>query len=275
VNTLLAALILLSPAPAHRETLAEHLVAQLASRTNGNTSDFLITKTNQVYFHGTPSVVSNFWLRGVTNINATSVGRIAGSTFNVGACLSAVSPRHCITAAHVGAYPNQPAVWILDSGELYTNTVIAWTNSGDLMVCLMAQTNPCYYRVLPDITAKAQFNPALGPVPVAVRLHDASRNTPAVTSFVSGLRGNGSFGAFAWGQFTFGDYAAGDMGLVGDSSSAAICVINGESVLIGAAYTAQSCPTPGTAAANVNALMIALLPGYELSVYDLSKFPNL
>jgi hypothetical protein len=280
-GNLSASQILIVPTPVRVETLSEHLTSQLASRTNGGTFNFLEkddTGASQVYFNeGYPSVVTNFWLRGVTNILGQSVACKIGTNFWVTQCLMPVSPRHCITAWHTsqGDFLTRQFIWMLPGGGLYTNTATAITNLGnDLCVALMAQTNPTVFKVMGDISRKVKFTANYPNPPVCVRGRWASVPGP-VTTFVSGIQSQGTYGAYVFGQFKYGDYGhGGDIWNTGDSSTPAICVINGEAIFLGAAYTAQGSPWPGLQTNAVNAAMTALLPGYALQLADLSQWPD-
>jgi hypothetical protein len=274
--------VVISPPAPVLPWLGSHLAEQLASRTNGsfNFARKDGTGASQIYFyHGYPQLVTNFWLRDVTNYFSSSLGNIKGTNFGVGQCLTAITPRHCLTTTHTsGDLLNAPAVWLLADGSLYTNTPVAMTNYGtDTTVVMMAQTNPCWVKVLPDISRYVAFgNPAVPP-PFVVRGHYASQLGP-ITTFVSGLSGMGNFGIqYLVGRVTFGDYVRGDSWQVGDSSSPAFCVINNEAVLVGLASSIEYAECPGLNLTTANHLLAVLstnaaAPVYQITTADLTGF---
>jgi hypothetical protein len=279
------AIILLKPASAPAQTLADHMAAQLASRTTGNGFNFIGVKTNNSTLVGFPPVVAaDFWLRDVSNILASSHFYKSPTGWGVGACLSPISPRHCVATQHVtgnngNAYLTN--LWLLPDGTVYTNWIIAQTNlGGDLDVVLMAKTNCAWFQVLPDVTAKVVKNYAVGLPAVGVLMHHASLPNSYVTTFTAALTSPGQFG-HTWNNFQFGDYSQGYAQITGDSSSPTFVIIAGEAVLVDQTYTAaMSGPSPGVRIAEVNAAMqnLSLMnaaPIYSATLYDLSAFPNL
>ncbi|HEY5042165.1 MAG TPA: hypothetical protein VIK53_09195, partial [Verrucomicrobiae bacterium] len=273
-------------------SLADEMAAQLSSRIKGNTCDF-VSKTDQLYMMlpKQPKLNPKFWLRDVTNILATSIGGYnpywsvhQPSSWLVGACLSPVSPRHCIATTHVTGGAHDIHLWLLPNGSLYTNTIIASTNiGGDVTVCLMAKPNPTFYRVLPDISSKVsgmrtgnytKSKPAL-----AVLLHDDSQNTPYVTTFTAALLNCHAWCGHTTNQLEFGNYSLGYTQISGDSSSPILTVINNEAVFICQVYGPMSGPAPGMETNKVNAAMASLsknndAPVYQLTPYDVSAFPD-
>ncbi len=279
------AVILLKPATAASQTLADHLAAQLASRTNGNGFNFIGVKTNNSTLVGFPPVVAaDFWLRDVSNILASSHFYKTPSGWGVGACLSPISPRHCVATQHVtgnngNAYLTN--LWLRPDGTTYTNWIIAQTNlGGDLDVVLMANTNCAWFQVLPDVSAKVVKNYARGLPAVGVLMHHASRPTSYVTTFTAALTSPGQYG-HTWNNFQFGDYSQGYAQIVGDSSSPTYAIIAGEAVLVDQTYlSSMTGPSVGVRVAEVNAAMQNLslnnaAPIYAVTLYDLSRFPDL
>jgi len=273
-------------------SLADEMAAQLSSRMKGGDCNF-VSKADQVFFlfPQQPKLNPKFWLRGVTNILATSLGRYdpywsvgQPSSWIVGACLSPVSPRHCIATTHVTGGALDTHLWLLPDGSFYTNTIIASTNlGGDLTVCLMAKTNPTFYRVLPDISSKvsgmrtgdyAKSKPAL-----AVLMHHASQNTPYITTFTAALLNCHAWCGHSTNQLEFGNYSVGYSQINGDSSSPILAVINNEAVFICQVYGPMSGPAPGMETNAVNTAMANLsknngAPAYQLTPYDVSGFPD-
>ena len=267
--------------PTVRETLGEHMAAQLSSRTNGSGFDFIGIKTNNSWLVAVPPVMTNnFYLRDVTNILATGhvYWDVSRQHWSIGACLSAISPRHCVQTTHVGGFTTN--IWLLPDGTAYTNWMVGYTNlGGDLNIVLMARTNPMFYRVMPDFSTKAKISafskPALG-----VLMHHASLGKPYVTTFVTTMLYPGQFGQ-RYNQFEFGDYSLGYVQVVGDSSSPMLAVIHDEAILIAQTYLGSMYgPAPGLRVAQVNAGMNWLstnygAPVYTVQVADLSGFPDL
>ncbi len=273
-------------------SLAVHMAAQLSCRTNGSVCDF-VSKTGQVsfLFPAQPKLHPKFWLRDVTNILATSVGRFAPNEFAgqtlpwmVGGCFSPLSPRHCIASTHATGNLQDLHLWLLPDGSFYTNTILASTNLGsDMTLCLMTRTNPMSYRVLPDISSKVSglrtgnytnSQPAL-----AILMHYSSQNTPYVTTFTAALLNGGARCGQAANQLVFGNYSLGYSQIVGDSSSPILTVINNEAVFICQVTGPMSGPAPGLRTNLINAAMASLstnhgAPVYAMTLYDVSAFPD-
>ena len=280
-----AAIFFVKPSQPAAQSLADHMEQQLATRSAGNGFDFVGVKTNG---GGTlnfpPSLATNFYLRDVTNILASSHFYKSPSGWGVGACLSPITPRHCVASQHVtgnngNAYLTN--LWLLPDGTLYTNWIVAQTNLGnDLDIVLMAKTNPAVYRVLGDISGKVGHNVTTDKPLLGVLMHHASLNKPYVTTFVAAMISVGQFG-HTWNQFEFGDYSTGYTQIVGDSSSPMLAIINGEAVLVAQTYLSSMYgPSAGLRATEVNLAMQNLstangAPIYTLTLCDLSPFPNL
>ena len=284
-----AAQIFLAPVPVAKPTLVDHLYAQLSSRaTAGNSGNFI----NSDF-----SVVTNFWLRDVTNILGNSQGRFLsadGSITIYAAAVTPIAPHFCIGAMHAGGLQISNAFWTLPDGTFYTNggavragalqeMGIAGT---DIAITLTAKTNAFFLKYLPDISSKVPYcrndNVAANPAPVFVRFH----LTPSLgwphTSWISCGDGSGSFGGNVtmWGTPKFGDYSHGDAGIGGDSGGAAFAIINNEAAIIGCMYMGGYHPAIWQHAAEINAAMAALcvtngLPIEQLTPVDLSQFPDL
>ena len=282
----------MNPPPANPKSisLADHMAEQLRSRTNGGDFNF-IAKTGQVFLASSPHLKKNFWLRDVTNILATSIALFEPrwspgqpSPWVVGACLSPISPRHCIATTHVTGTHRDTHLWLLPDGSLYTNSIIAATNlGGDLTICLMSKTNPFVYQVLPDISSKVSGmrseNYATNQPALAVLMHHASQDTPYVTTFTAALRNSRAWCGHTTNQIEFGNYNIGYSQIVGDSSSPIFTVIHNEAVFICQVFGPMGGPAPGTRTNAVNAAMAALsadhdAPVYQLSIYDVSGFPD-
>jgi hypothetical protein len=285
--TLSAQQILLAPAPIIGQTLVEHMNAQLSSHTNGAVTDEFTGPTDgSNFFSRPPTNQPNFWLVGVTNIFAQSQFRFAGGMMSSADYLTPVSAHLCVTANHVGGGDGSTNVWLLPDGSYYTNVVItsAQVGSTDIRISLMIKTNWTVCRVFPDAISKIPFwrnpNPALFPSPVFVRFHQGiGRTNEFHSSFVSGSSMPGVL-YHQYGQLDFGDYSLGDEWVPGDSSGAAYAIINNEAVLLGTAFSAGYAEPLGIQADAVNAVMAQLcasngLPAESLTLYDLSKFPDL
>jgi hypothetical protein len=291
---LAAAMILPGQSGASPQTLTEHLLQQLTRRTNGS---FYFTKTlaGGPCFVTPPALTTNFWLRDVTNILASSVGMIRGGCLNSDASfVTPISPRHVISAAHTGGQGLDGSVWLLPDGTLYTNTAVRSANGQpareiipgtDIIITLMQKTNPAFCKYLPDITSKVPAwrdgNFATHPAPPFVRFHLNGRTgLTNHTSFISAGRGMGSFGGIQASNCTlFGDYAKGDAWVGGDSASPAYAIINNEAVLICVAYTGGGGPAIARFTNQINAVMANLstnhaAPVYTVTSYDVSIFPD-
>ena len=284
--TLSAAQILIAPTAAPQPTLCAHLSAQLTSREAGNSAAFMLADY---------SMVTNFWLRDVTNILGNSLGQLngAGGSWNAYACWSVpVSPHFVIGAAHAGGQGSSNGVWMLPGGILYSNkgaylgAQFQNASVNDIEITLMANTNAFFLKYLPDISAKCPYvrtgNIAASPAPVFVRFHFSSSIGWPRTSFISNGDGYGNFSGnlSLWGVPRFGDYSQGDYWIGGDSGGAAFAIINNEAVLVGCAHYTTACPAVWQYAAQINAVMAALCASNGLAVetltaYDLSQFPNL
>lgn len=264
--------------------LAEHMVAQLSSRTNGNSPDFTGPTDGSNWFQRLPTNTPNFWLRDVTNILAMSQGRLQGT--GIPSCanyITPISPHICIGAAHVGGGVDTTNLWLLPDGSYYQNKIIGSlrpTNAGDIILMFMAKPNWTWAKIFPNAASQLKYwqQPnASNPVPVFVRFHQGiGRTNQFHSTFVSGSGGLGSFGHVT-GQFEFGDYSKGDNWVAGDSSGAAYAIVQNEAALVCVASSVGG----GTPVANftnqVNAAMALLcnsngVPLEKLTLYDLSGF---
>jgi hypothetical protein len=284
-----------APAAPAATGLADHVIAQLASRTNGANGNFVWIPDNQVVTAGNLYLDTNFFLRDVTNILAASQTEItSGASFSCSDYLTAISPHFCVTAAHPVAgnsngFNGRKFLWLLPTGRFYTNLVTAGftITNADLIVCRMARTNPFFCRVLPDVTRKvpalkygASFtNP---PLP-AVLLRGGDGLPEPHTAFVLSLTSEANFGAANYGSpehsFVFGGYWGHNSWIGGDSSSPAYVIINNEAALIGTASSAlgSSCVSANLAAINSALATLANdanLPVETVTLFDVSAFPD-
>jgi hypothetical protein len=240
--------------------LAEHVFAQLASRTNGARGNFVWIPDNQAVTATNLHMDASFFLRDVTNILAASQTDISkGSSYSCANYLTAISPRFCVSAAHTAArnsdaYNGRKMLWLLPSGAFYTNAAIAGfvISNADLMVCLMANTNPFFCRVLPVVTNKVpalKYGQSPQNLPLPAVLFRGGDGTPEPhTAFVLSLTSDGSSGVASYGSpvdsFVFGGYKGHDGWISGDSSSPAYVIINNEAALIGVAFEQLICVRP-------------------------------
>ena len=284
--------ILLRPSatPAAPIGLVEHMAAQLASRTNAATAEFLGPKDGSNFYSVPPTNRPNFFLLGVTNIFAQSAAVRYLGGLGCGGYLTAISPHICVGAAHASSGLGSDGkgntnLWILPGGGYYTNWVV--TNAypaGDILLVLMQKTNAVWAKVFPDASAKIPFwrngNIAQSAAPVFVRFHQGIGSTnPFTTAFVSGSGALGSFGHYT-GQVEFGDYSRGDQWVPGDSGGAAFAIVNNEASFVCAALYSGGGPAIAGNLAAVNAAMSNLcvnagLPVEQVTLTDLSCFPNL
>jgi hypothetical protein len=281
-------------AAAPKQTLVEHLIEQLARRTNG--SFYFTGPVSGGNFVTRPTLATNFWLRDVTNILASSVGMIQnGHLYSDATFVTPISPRHVISAKHMGGQGLSPSVWLLPDGSLYTNTAVVLPDGQparefiphtDIAVALMQKTNPFYCKYLPDITAKVaawkthNFTTNLAPPFVRFHLNGRTGLTNH-TSFISAGRSLGSFGGGIQisNVIAFGDYAKGDFWVGGDSAGPAFAIINNEAVLICVASSPLGGPPIAHFTNQINAAMAHLstnngAPVYQLTPYDVSGFPD-
>lgn len=269
---------------AQKPDLARHLVEQLSSRTNGNSANFTGPTDGSNYFQAMPTNTPNFWLRDVTNILAMSQGRMDG--VRIGSCanyLTPISPHICIAAAHTGGGDGTVNLWLLPDGTYFRNQVVCSlrpTNSGDIILAFMKQTNWTFAKIFPDATSKLKHWQRANPsntVPVFVRFHRGiGRTNQFHTTFVSGSGGPGWFGHQP-GQFEFGDYSKGDQWVGGDSSGAAFAIVDNEAVLVCVASSGGGGTPIASFTNQINAAMAALcasngVPTERLTLYDLSGF---
>ena len=284
-----------SPAPSTkpRQTLVEHLIQQLSSRTNG--SFYFTGPMSGGGYASKPVLATNFWLRDVTNILASSLGMIQfHCLYSDASFVTPISPRHVLSAAHMGGQGLSDSVWLLPDGSLYTNTAVVLPNGQpareavkgtDIMITLMQKTNPYVCKYLPDITSKVAawqtHNFKTNPVPPFIRFHLNGRSGLTWhTSFVSAGRGMGFFGGLATTNFTsFGDYTKHDVWVGGDSASPAFAIINNEAVLMCVASTGGGGSAVARFTNQINAAMANLsihngAPVYRLTPYDVSRFPD-
>ena len=276
--------ILLSPGLPHRETLTEHLVSQLASRTNGTTEQTLGPTDGSNFFSVPPTNKPNFWLLDVTNIWAQSETLYTNGEIGSGGYLTPITQHVCIGAAHATDGTSYDRIWLFNGGY-YTNRGVATAYPfGDIILVRMAKTNHVVCKVFPNAVEKIPFwrnpNVAISQPPVFVRFHQGiGRTNQFQTTFVSGSASIGNFGHY-WGQFAFGDYSLGDLWIPGDSSGAAFAIVNNEAVLVGTAASGQACPAIANSLTAVNAAISNLcvsagLPVEQVTLCDLSQFPDL
>ncbi|HEU5071191.1 MAG TPA: hypothetical protein VFV96_12365 [Verrucomicrobiae bacterium] len=104
--------------PGKAESLVDNLLHMLTSRTNGNGNAYFDLPPYDVAgrlhdsWGGTnsPTMQTNFWLRDVTNIYTCSVAALQPiwqsltNTNTAHYVCTAISPRHAITAGHVGSF---------------------------------------------------------------------------------------------------------------------------------------------------------------------------
>jgi len=288
-----ASQIFLAPAPAPKQTLVDHLYAQLTSREAGNSASYMTSNF---------TVVTNFWLRDVTNITGNCNGHFNSADGSISIYASAVTPiapHFCVGAAHAGGQQISNSFWTLPNGTFYTNGGAVMAGVGyysglqfyivsntDIFITLMAHTNAFFCKILPDISGKVpycrNYNVAANPAPVFVRFHLTPNLGWPHTTWISCGDGAGNFGGNVteWGTPKFGDYSQGDAGIGGDSGGAAFAIINNEAALIGCMYSGEYHPALWQHAAEINAAMAALcasngLPVEQLTPCDLSQFPDL
>jgi|GEM_PF-2075110 len=282
-----------SPPRPPQETLVEHLIRQLSSRTNGS-FNFTGPMSGSGYA-SKPMLATNFWLRDVTNILASSLGMIQyHCLYSDASFVTPISPRHVLSAAHMGGQGLSDSVWLLPDGSLYTNTAVVLANGqpareaihgSDIMITLMQKTNLYVCKYLPDITSKVAawktHNFKTNPVPPFVRFHLNGRSGLTWhTSFISAGRGMGFFGGLPTTNFTsFGDYTKHDVWVGGDSASPAYAIINNEAVLMCVASTGGGGSAVAKFTNQINAAMADLsihngAPVYKLTPYDVSEFPD-
>lgn len=273
-----------SSVPPIKPDLAEHMVSQLSSRTNGNSPNFTGPTDGSNWFQRSPFLATNFWLRGVKNILATSQGRLQGHS--IASCanyITPISPHICIGAAHTGGGLGTTNVWLLPNGTYYSNVVVNYLKpqkSGDIMLMFMAKTNWTFVKIFPNATnqlAYWQHRSSSNSIPVFVRFHGGiGRTNEFHTSFVSGSASLGGFQHIR-GQFEYGDYSKGDRWVGGDSGGPAYAIVKGEAVLVGCAFAPNYAMPVAKYATQVNAAMATLcasnhVPPETLTFYDLSGF---
>ena len=266
--------------------LGEHLIEQLTSRTNGNSSNFTGPTDGSNYFQTMPTNTPDFWLRDVTNILAMSQGRMDG--VRIASCanyITPISPHICIGAAHTGGGDGTMNLWLLPDGSYYRNQILCSqrpANSGDIILMFMKETNWTWVKIFPNAKDKLKYwqQPnASNTAPVFVRFHQGiGRTNQFHSAFVSGSTGLGMFGHIS-GQFKFGDYSKGNMWMAGDSGGAAYAIIKNEAVLVCLASSGGG----GTPIANftnqINDAISALcarngMAAEKLTLYDLSGFAS-
>jgi hypothetical protein len=266
--------------------LAQHMVEQLRSRTNGNSADFTGPTDGSNFFGQQPTNTPNFWLRGVTNILAMSQCRVDGLRMGSCACyITPISPHICLAAAHTGGGLGSRNLWLLPDGSYHESVITNYVmpaNVPDTVLMFMDKPNWTFVKIFPNATNKFKYwqkHDLSSEVPVFVRFHQGvGRTNQFHSTFVSGSRSLGSF-SHELGQFEFGDYSKGDQWIPGDSSGAAYAIVQNEAALVCVASSGGG----GTPLANytneINAAMAALcasngVPAERLAIYDLSGFQD-
>jgi hypothetical protein len=276
------------------ESLSDHMVSQLASRTNGNTDQFSGVVAGGNYFFWPLTNNGSFWLRDVTNIFAQSKGTIEpiGNVLGCANYFTPISARICVGAAHPSPSrpPGQTNIWVLPDGTHYTNKSIAVANcisNFDLQFMLMERTNWTVVRVFPNDTNRIRMwkSRTNSTSPPFVAMHQGiGRSNQFHTSLVLvcneeiGWVSGSPTGGFP-GQFSFGDYSLGYGMVGGDSSGAMWGIVNNEALLVGTWSSSHMNFAIARQAALVNATMAALcqsngLPVESITIADLSRFPR-
>lgn len=278
----------------------------LVARTNGSYMTFY--KNGWSMPTAPPYITTNCWLLGVTN--AFCMGYFNPDNGQNRSVLVPISPRHCVTEAHVGNMGN--VIFVGPDGvTLYTNSVLqAYVvpscgqpqGSSDLSVCLMSNNVPAFMKVFPcqgNVMNKIDQYYTYSATVVRYRNGTAEMlgNSNAFSSFCS------VFSAWAGGNILsnccqanfsqpgngidpnpgpnpyFGHYGTyGDTWVNGDSSSPAMLIIDNEAFLIAQAWYQGSGPSHDTNL--VNAAMYYLstnnaAPVYQETPIDPSKVPDL
>lgn len=138
-------------------TLAHHLATNAVARTNGFTPANMVQLSNWTWAFYYPTNMhlltnsiwsTNFWLRGVQGLSATSIGYSNGPGGQ--GAVTMVSPRHYLYATHVGSPANM--------AFLDTNNVIYWRSTlqrilvtGDTSLGIMDNELPSSVGYLPVV----------------------------------------------------------------------------------------------------------------------------
>lgn len=274
-----------NPAIILTNTFCWNLIDNMTRRTNSTSGFNYILKSGNTLVPPI-SMVPNFWLADVTNINGSSIATTNGQWLWE---LHPISPRHCLTARHVLAMNDR--IWIMPDGSLYTNQCVKASSdntnllTGDGVIVLMAKTNPYVYKVLPNYSLK--YTSVYSNAVTVVRGHYGSTggNIRTFTSPI-GLVGPANnywmYGGAGSSDYIFryGDYSLGDVWIGGDSSSPSWIILYNEAVLVGDAFTPQGDWAPGMNTNAVNAAMEYVstntgAPVYQVQPYDISVFPDL
>ncbi|HZI31477.1 MAG TPA: hypothetical protein VFF11_03995, partial [Candidatus Binatia bacterium] len=254
--------------PSHdapKPDLAEHMVLQLSSRTNGTSPNFTGPTDGSNRFQRAPTIAPDFWLHDVKNIFAMSQGRF--EPMGIMSCanyITPISPHICIGAAHTGGGVGTENLWLLADGSYYTNEIIGSlkpAKAGDIILMFMAKTNWTFVKIFPDATNKLAYWQHPDPtniVPVFVRFHQGiGRTNRFHSTFVSGSRSLGGL-YHVNGQFEYGDYSKGDFWVAGDSAGAAYAIIHNEAVLVGCALSGGFAMPVANYEQQINAAMAEL-----------------
>jgi hypothetical protein len=263
--------------PGKAESLVENMLHMLNSRTNGNGNAYFDLPPFDAgplaggYYHNSwggtnlPTMQTNFWLRDVTNIYTCSVASLdpiwwsaTNQNFASYVC-TPISPRHAVTAGHVGSFfqPGQKMVWFEPGGTYFTNTVVDYISEyefpnrqdTDFCVIIFAEDFPRFAKIMPSVVCS-------GNDLSFVCRHRVGTTFTVASSALGGLTTEG---------INFGDYADSPGGTNhvlgwygGDSSDPMWAVINNEAIFVGPAHNGNSATPLANYINMVNADMATL-----------------
>jgi hypothetical protein len=273
--------------PGKAESLVDNMLHMLTSRTNATVSSayfplppFDAGSDAGGRYHNTwggtnlPTMQTNFWLRDVTNIYTCSVAALQPTWENLtnintaNYVCTAISPRHAITAGHVGSFfqPGQKMVWFNPDGTSFTNTVVNYVSEYpqiDFAVVLFENDFPRFAKIMPWVSCSGND------LTFACR-HRVGTTFIATSSAIGGITIPGvDFGDYTKppdDTHNFGWYG-------GDSSDPMWGIINNEAVFIGPAIS----PPAATPLANyintVNADMKQLSTNHgDTNIYSVTLY---
>ena len=268
-------------------TLAYDAYNEIKTLASSQGADYVFAFKTNTHFALPNPLNRNFYLLSCTNILASGLCQPNGSNPSAWA-IQAVSPRHCIYAWHTWTtYAPRTNLWFLRGGGVYTNWTIAITHitNTDIAVALMANTNPCYYRVWCNpADALVDFNYSNDVTVVVGHYASASGNVTTWTSssFVGSNTIASSYvsldiyptsATLSNRVYAFGDYSTypDHVWHVGDSSSPMWVIFHKEAVLI----TEATNPAGGAYldTNRINPVMAWLSTNNGAPVYTLTPYP--
>jgi|GEM_PF-919345 len=278
-------------------TLAYHLSTNAVGRTNGfsNISTATTALANWTYethsganiAHMTNYIWStNFWLKGVQGLSATSVGYSNGVAGQY--LITMVSPRHYLEAHHVALPPGALVAFLDTNNVIYWRSVIQRANIGaDANDIILKDTTVGILNA--DLPPSVEYLPILPP-------NFTNYLPTGITHFVQGIGMNQDMRLFSQPmlpQFTYVNWNPATNALFGlttnwnvairggDSSDPEMLLVSNQLILVSHNFTAGLGPNYTSLINSINQQMHYLSTNnnagsdYQLTLFSLTNWPTI